>query len=277
MPRRRRQARVAFARVYLAAKPELGEQIPFVGIQGALLESLQPGTRVTRYRRTWHMARYERRGTFITGQIGFDAPTSPAWSEEMKDFATVRPAQIAPFAIDLEQMRVAFRLLGTTIKPGTFQGSFQALLNEAKTPHRWTVRLEGVEQPPWEDWRARIERITEISAKLVRPNPHYDFEEIEHVFEDGNVDEATIGGKGERINTESGFFGAVVGFVLNGYGRLRAKAVRVEAGGERSDDWNSETERNVRKTTVPVDPETGDVTPEILRRALREPDERGET
>jgi hypothetical protein len=239
--------------------------------QRELLESLQPGTKATRYGRTWHMARYEVRGRIVTGEIGFDVRTSPAWNEEEKAFTSVRPAQIAPFAIDLASMRVVFRLRGATIKPGTFQGSFQALLNAANTPYRWTVRLEGVEQPPWEEWRERVERVTEIRATLVRPNPHYDFEEIERVFEEGNVNEATIGGKGDRVNVEQGFFASVVGFVLNGYGRLAAKAVRmVEAGGEEPDEWSSEAERGVRKKRVPVDPELGDVTPDTLARSLDE-------
>jgi hypothetical protein len=273
--RRGGEAQVAFARIYSGDDPDQGEQIPLIGVQDALLTSLVPGTTVTRYGRTWHMARYEVEDDFVIGEIGFDAATSPAWVEETKEFLVVRPAQVAPFAIDLERMRVSFRLRGNAIKPGTFQGNFEALLNKAGSSYdfRWTVRLEGVEQPPWEEWTERVDRITEVTATLVRPNPHYDFEEIERMFEGADLSEGTIRGKGDDIKTDGGgIIQAAIEYVLNGYGRLRAKAVKIEAGAAKPETWNSEQERRgVRKRRFPLDPETGELRPEDLKDALHEP------
>lgn len=271
MPRRQKEARIAFAHIFLGEEPEKGEQIPLVGLGEALVESIVPGTTVTRYNRTWHMARYEREGRHVMGHIGFDVATSAVWDEALKDFLEVRPAQVTLFAVDLEQMRVSFQLRGKAIKPGTFQGNFEALLNAARTPYRWTVRLEGVEQPPWEEWRERVERITEVSATLVRPNPHYDFEEIERMFVEGKLAQAQIGGKGDNINPEGGILKAAIEYVLNGYGRLRAKGVTVVLGTGTPDAWNSDAESGVRKKEVPLDPETGELAPEDLKEALDEP------
>ena len=147
-------------------------------------------------------------------------------------------------------------------------------MNAARTPYRWTVRLEGVEQPPWEEWTHRVERITEVTATLVRPNPHYDFEEIERLFEEANLASGTIGGRGESIKTDGGgILQAAIEFVLNGYGRLRAKGVKIEAGAGKPETWHSEAERAVRKKNIPVDPETGEPRPEDLKSSLEEPNE----
>src|SRR5438477_4085061 len=162
VPRRPTHASVAFAHIYLGEMPEVGEQLPIIGLAQALMESLVPGTTVTRYGRTWHMARYEKDGNVVIGHIGFDVQESAIWSEEVKDFLSVRPAQVAAYALDVEQMRVAFELRGKAIRPWTFQGNFEALLNAAPSPYKWTVRLDGVEQPPREEWVERVDRITEV-------------------------------------------------------------------------------------------------------------------
>jgi len=49
------------------------------------------------------MGRFESDRRFVTGHIGFDVATSAVWDEEEKDFVRVRPAQVAPYAVDLAQ------------------------------------------------------------------------------------------------------------------------------------------------------------------------------
>ncbi len=272
MPKKPTQARIAFARIYIGTDEphEKGEQLPLlIPLRDALLESLQAGTSTTRYGRTWHMAQYQSDGDTVTGRIGFDVEASAGWDEQAKDFRSVRPAQVSPFAIDLERMRVAFQLRGGAIRPWTFQGAFQALLNATETPHKWTVRLEGIAQPTWEDWLEEVTRITEVVATMQRPNPHYPSEEIEHLFEDAKLASATLGAKGDNIDPEGGILKAAISHTLSGYGKLRAKGVRVEGGKAKPDQWRSEIDSGVNQIEVPLNPETGELDARELPRALR--------
>jgi hypothetical protein len=270
MPKRQKEAHIAFASIHLGDKPEIGEQLPFGGKRKALLESLVPGTTVTRYNRTWHMARHEEERDFVTGRIGFDVAAAPSWDDRLNDFVDTRPGVVTPFAIDLRKMRVSFRLQGGAIKPWTFQGNFEALLNAAPSPHYWTVRLEGVEQPPWEEWRGGIDRITQITAAMIRPNPHYPSEEIERLFEDAKLAAVTLAARGDNIEPEGGILKEAIAHVLDGYGKLRAKGVRIEGGQAHEENWRTEAGAVVHQIVTALDPETHDLPPDALQKALEE-------
>jgi len=60
-----------------------GTQLPLLATteQDALVQSIVPRTRITKYGRTWHMAQYERQEGFVIGRIGFDAESSAGWDE----------------------------------------------------------------------------------------------------------------------------------------------------------------------------------------------------
>jgi hypothetical protein len=231
------------------------------------MQSIVPRTRITKYGRTWHMAQYEQKDGVVLGRIGFDVELSAGWDEKAGDFGSVRPAQVSQFAINLAQMRVAFQLRGRTIKPWSFQYAFEDLINEPGF-YEWVVQLEGVEQPPWEEWRTEVTRITEITATLYRPNPHYPSEEIEHLFEEAKLASATLGAKGDSIEPDGGILKAAIAHVLNGYGKLRAKGVKVEGAVAQPDQWNSEAASETRQIDVPLDPKTGELNPDDLPKTL---------
>jgi hypothetical protein len=114
----------------------------------------------------------------------------PTWDEEARDFVTGRgPGSTSRFAINTQTFRVVFQLRPGLIAPGTFRYNFQALLNEA-SPIEWRVRLEGVSQPPWEDWRERVARIVKLTVKMERPNPHFPGDQVERLFEGAKLQAA---------------------------------------------------------------------------------------
>ena len=92
---------------------------------------------------------------WISGRIGFEYPSSSVgvWDEQRKDYRSIRPAQVTRYVIDTKTRRVAFELKSSTIKPWTFQGNFQALLNE-DSGYQWRVTLEGLTQPSWRSGRS---------------------------------------------------------------------------------------------------------------------------
>lgn len=269
MPRRRAQTRAAFAQIDF-----LRGQQPLVGAEAALVESLVPGTKVTRYDRVWHMARFSREDGWIHGRIGFErADQGPMWNEAEQDFveATVLQAQAVPFVIDVPTMRMAFQLRGTTIKPGTFRGNFQGLLNEARPSYRWVVRLEGVQQPPWEEWREIVSRVIELRVHMEKPNPRYPGREVENLFEQSKAAAADLVLKAPEngdINLDAEFVLQAIQLAQE-HGRIAATGVVEEEGQLRKEPWRSTLEGAVATESVRANPETGEALPEGLREALR--------
>jgi hypothetical protein len=153
----------------------------------ALARSLVPGTSVERYGRTWRMGRWRWDDSAIVGRIGFEEEpgVTELWNREVSDFEErALPSGVtSPFAIQAPDLRVAFQLRPGKIRPTTFTGALQALLNRASPFWSWRVEREVIEMP-WETWLGRVTRITHLSVTLRRPNPHYgDREYVERLIE----------------------------------------------------------------------------------------------
>jgi hypothetical protein len=265
MPRRSRQATVGFASVGFA--PGAFAAADF---SSAIEEDLRPGKYVLRYDRLWRLARHVTDDGWIFGRLGFEYPDTPAvglWDEDAKDYLRVQPGQLVRYAIDIEARRVAFELKSQTVRPGTFQGNFQALLNK-ESPYRWRVMLEGVSQPPWEEWRATIARLTSITIRMKRPNPRYPGDLVEHMFEDAKLAAATIGARGDDVDLEDSQLLRESFELAQNYGSINAKGVVAPDGSK--EEWRSSEEGAVEKAKVARDPESQDIPPDEFRRILRE-------
>jgi hypothetical protein len=175
-------ARISFAHVEAVALSR-----PFVE---ALRASLDPGTAHPRYRRIWRMGRWREEDGFIYGRIGFQFPSrTEIFNEEEADFeeAAFTEGATSPFVVDLNTQRTAFQLRGKVIRPQTFAGALQALLNEASLFEQWRVRPETF-RIGWMEWVESVDRIAELRIRLDRPNPHYgDRERVEQLIEDTNA------------------------------------------------------------------------------------------
>jgi len=127
MPRRASEARVTFASIAPRANT--------LGSPDALLKALVPGTAYPRYGRMWRLARYQREGDYVLGRIGFTRTTGVTehWNDELEDFEVVAQTEgaTAPYVIDVHRLQMAFQLRPGIIRPRTFTGAMQALLNEA--------------------------------------------------------------------------------------------------------------------------------------------------
>jgi hypothetical protein len=241
----------------------------------ALRISLRPGTTVERYGRRWFMAQWRESssGPWIEGRLAFESTSeaSDIWDDERNDVRPIEslgmPVQVVPFVIDVENGRVAFELRTNVVRPGTFQGNFQALLVTA-SGLPWRVTLEGVRQPPWEEWERSVERLTKVWITMHRPNPHSPMKELEELFDRG-VKSAQVIAMGDDIDFDGAELLAAAFAHARDYGRVSAEGV-VEADDEtRTEQWKSEEEAGVRKDQAYRAP-PGHVPPEELERLLEE-------
>lgn len=150
-PRRSNDVTIAFALIAFAEG-----SFPPADFEAALEASLVPGKTLLRYDRLWRMTRHTTKNGWIFGRIGFEYPnaTIGLWDEQTKDYRSIQPGQLVRYAIDVQARRIGFELKSATVKPGTFQGNFQALLTRLGLPVARGPR--GVSQPPWEEWRAHV-------------------------------------------------------------------------------------------------------------------------
>lgn len=259
------QAFVAFALISI----EDGSLVPD-DIGSALEEALAPGKTVVRYNRLWRLSQHTTDGDWISGRIGFENPASSVgvWNEQSKDFLPIRPAQVTRYVIDTNSGRVAFELKSSTIKAWTFQGNFQALLNQG-SGYRWSVSLEGVSQPSWEEWERSVSRITELRIKMVRPNPRYPGKEVEDMFESAKLAAATIVAQGDNIElTESELLKESFEHAKRGYGSITAKGIAGDDG--KKEEWRSEAEGEAERATAERDPATQEVPSDAIRKLVEE-------
>jgi hypothetical protein len=168
-----------------------------------------------------------------------------------------------PFVIDKTARRVAFELRSQTVRPGSFQGNFQALLGKASSLP-WRINLEGVQQAPWEQWSGGVLRLTSLWITMRPPNPHSPIPEIEELWKPG-VKSALISIHGDSVPTDPKLIDGGLANAFD-YGNVSAEAVLPDGHKE---SWTLAEEGGVRKDEAQRD-ETGHVPPDELKRLLEE-------
>jgi hypothetical protein len=271
----RRTGRIAFAQVTVADESRL----PFDRAE-ALIASLQPGTSIERYNRRWRMGRIEHLpGALVTGRIGYEATagTAELWNEQLADFeeTTILQGRTSPFVINLPSARAAFQLRGSDIRPRTFTGNFQALLNEASPMYRWRV-VEEIIHIPWTEWRTSVQRITELRLKLLRPNPNYGGrQQVEKLIEEINAEMVNMILRADAesldgLDIDAGFVQEAIEHVQAGYGAYASYGEVEEEGETQPTAWYSDQEGTPVQKTTEVDPSTGEVSRASLAEAVLE-------
>ena len=234
----------------------------------ALDEALEPGKHIFRHKRKWRLTQHQIEDGWMSGRLGFDSQSAAGlWNEQRKDYETVRPSQITPWVIDTRTGRVAFELKGGTIKPESFRGTFQALLNEEATVFHWRVTLEEQSYPSWEEWKASVSRITNVRAKMTVPNPRYGGQLVEHLFEDAKLSAATLAVQGDNVDLDDSELLKESIDHAKRYGRIRAKGVSGPDG--KKEEWRSEEHGAADREEAPRDPESMEVPAGSLRKLLQ--------
>jgi hypothetical protein len=206
-------------------------------LQVPLVEALQtswiPGTTVTRYRRTWYLARPHSVSPFaMSGQIGFVSEASVEtvfFDHDSGDF--VREAgpggTLVPFAIRLQDGVIAYQLRPGLVREASFTGALQGLLNAPQHPFVWTVR-QAVEATDWEEWSSDVVSVTDFNIRVDRPNPDYGHEHlIEDAVEDTNLEYLRLSGTAHDggVNVRANLFDQAMRHVLREYGRAAVRGI----------------------------------------------------
>lgn len=261
----RRRGRVAFATIEART---LGGTT-----REALLAALRPGTRKEHYQREWIMGQIRALDDgVIVGRIGFEHESKGGrWDDEAQDFVAVDLEDVttSPFAISADGSRVVFQTRGQTIKPQSFVGAFQALLNAASPTERWRVHREIVERS-FTEWLQIVSRVERIRVKLERPNPNYrGRRRVEDLLEGLNARTAEVGAQAatddpQGLDTDDDLFEELIGHA-DAYGSYAA--VGQDPGGQRVE---FSTTQQTEESEAEVDPVTREVPPETLHDLLGE-------
>jgi hypothetical protein len=266
LPLRAPSGRVAFGRI----EP--------LGIEGATLpeetleKALVAGTRIERIRRVWHMGQHHREGPSIVGRIGYESSSvTELWDDETLDFTadTLRAGLTSPFAIDPKTLRIAFQLRGRDIRPKSFTGALQALLNEASPTERWRVHREFLDVE-FTAWVSQVDRIVALRMVVERPNPHYaGRDRVRAIVEGTNARLADLQLRADEddlqgIDVTDGLVQEMIEHAAANYGHYSAVA---EQAGEQT-AWNSTQAGATEVHRVAVNPETKEVTGVTLRHEL---------
>lgn len=274
---RRAEARVGFA---VITSPYLDEQrLPTVDdLVGALLQALAAGTTISRYGRLWRMAKpHPQDERWIHGRIGYERAGEQVelWDEDAQDFRiTQLPAgRTSPFALDLFTRLVAFQLRPRDIKPQTFVGAFQALLQEAEPQMQWRVE-HMFHEVAWDEFVSRV-RLVHLRIRMQRPNPRYPGQRVETLVEGTGARvldlavQVPVEDTGELDPTDD-LIQQAIEHADNDYGSYAAVGETLVGRLRRMIRWRSYGRGVALEDTAPVEEATSEVTGEDLQeRATR--------
>jgi hypothetical protein len=261
-------ARIQFAKV----EPTT---IALANLADAIREATIPGTAAERYERIWRMGQFDEVEGYLFGRIGFQAAgVTELWNSDINDFeeASLPAGTTAPFALNLDLGELAFqRRPSKGIRPQSFVGAFQAPLNEASTLTTWRVRQDS-RKVEWSDWVSSVDRVTLLRFRLERPNPDWiGRERVEEIIEGANASlmDAVLQADDDALDGLDLSDETVHQFIEHSsrYGKFQAEAER--SGEADPVIWHSDGEV-VPERRVSADPETGEASPEGLRRELDE-------
>jgi hypothetical protein len=202
---KQRVANIAFAHV--EARKLFPESTSFGDL---LLGSMVTGSQIERYQRFWRMGRptFDQDLGFISGKVGFQREngSTELWDEEAKDFVEgpLAIGAASAFAIRISDGRIAFQLRPGNIERQSFAGALEDLLNQSGTYDGWKV-VPDTTPARFNDFVSEVDRITKITVRMNRPNPHYgDRDQVESLIEDVGAEYARLLVEGDQIATDKG-------------------------------------------------------------------------
>ena len=246
--------------------------------RSALETSWVAGTQVTRYTRTWILARRTEEDGLLAGEIGFVnegelATVAFDRSEQVFRRGEASSGVVVPFVIDDASRIVSFPLIPGAVRPTTVTGNLEALLN-AEGTYRWQI-VPVSYRMDFSEWQQSVTNVRSVSARLTYPNPNWtgrsDLESIMDGFRAEVVRIVAKAEEGGSLDTESSWFQQTMDHARLGYGRTTV------SGTDRTTGTESKFILNERGGVVPAisrvpvsDEETGELSITELRQAQEE-------
>lgn len=269
-PRFRNTGKVAKARIVPPSQISL---FPSDAPREQLLNIVTAGATTERYNRIWHVGRTSITDNILFGRLGYES-SSPAdlWDEESKDFNETRTPEgiAAPFAISLASFLLVFQTRSSNIQITSFTGALQGILRDASSSQDWRIEKTAQHETSFSQWRATVERVTQMRFNVEPPNPNYqDRPDLQRLIEDASLSSAEIVLRSDQgVVTDADIVAQLLDHVDRGYGRDVVVGERTVDGEVVESVYSSELNGESEVTVVPANPDTGEVEPEILRREL---------
>jgi hypothetical protein len=215
----------------------------------------------------WRLGQVHERDGYLFGRLGYEASTGvDLWDDDEQDFApTTVPGGLAtPFAIRLADLALIFQTRKQDIRVTSFTGALRDILRNA-TNERWDIVAMN-RTSSFREWKRTVETVGRLRFHLERPNPNYEGRpEVERLIESLGLDVATLDLRSEDgIDTDVALAQQMLDHVERGYGNAVAVGER-EIDGEKIESvWDSTLHGESLVTAAEVDPETGEVSVEVL-------------
>lgn len=266
-----RQARIGFALITPRGF-DFGAEV--------LLDSLTPGTQVTRYRRVWRLARISQQGGFVRSRIGFEreGATAELWDERAQDFypAKLLEGATSPFVASLQTGVVAFQIRPGVIRRQTFAGALQALLNESSESVEWRVE-DLVREIDWDTWLTQVDRVVEVRVTVERPNPTWGKRrQLRRLVEDTGSRIVTLAAQADPasatgLDVEKDLLGEAIEHVQAGYGRRSAVGEITDGQTRRRVEWREAVRGVPVEAEATTQVSTSEADPDELQRIVESP------
>lgn len=230
-------------------------------VRDYLMAMLSPEVSVTRYGRTWRLARSEiLEDRFLASKLGFarvGAAEEVSYDETIHDFVyKVRMSEqgnFSHFVLDLHTHVLAFEERPPDIRRQSFLGALRGIIQQGGHPFEVQALTES--RDFWE-WARSVVRIVRFKAILRPPNPQWRprTELIRSLIEPTGADEmdvqAKVDPKGDAsLHVEDTVLHEAVEHASAGYARL--SAVGIEEGRRRM----FRSDQNVQTGSIVVDPD----------------------
>ena len=195
--------------------------------RSALEQSWIGGTRITHEANDWLLSKPTHFSSNVwTGHFGFvledDLPTVE-WDEETSEFLqrNLDRGTAFPFMVDTSKRLLSIQLFGSRTAAALTQ-RLKALLDENGV-HYWSINLL-VRRMTFEQWRTTVSGITEIKARLERPNPKWknkpQLQELVAQTNSGVVRLEAKSSPHEFVNMDSDWGRELLDHVSDGYGSI---------------------------------------------------------
>lgn len=265
-----------FGRIYSVRLVQPEEEDLFAD-NGAeqVLNRLERGSRITRYRRTWLIGRTEFTDRVLTGRIGYvgEDTVTEVWDDKLKDFRDEPSANglTTVFGINVDTLQGLVQERKPLIAIESVIGALEDLMSAGHKPkpERWTVEsVRGTNDLA--EWLRTVSRVTSVRLTVKAPNPHYENEpDLEDLMNDFEAEVVRMEIESDTgVNTQARFLTDTQRHIDRGYGEARYAGVRVDGDEEHHTSFNTRVGVEELNDEVPV-ADNGEVDPNELRRRLR--------
>lgn len=198
-----------------------------------LRRALDPDVIVDWWSREWRLGRPTWQDGVALGKFGYVQPAKRPrnlYDEEVHDFVSVEDPNdqvgFVHFVVDSDHRILAFEVKPPRMTAPNIANAFQQLLRQTDVQFRIDAVLN---EPTFEAWRAKVDRVTSIRVRANRPNPRSARPKtlLRRLASTGadQIELAATTSSERGLNLDDDLLSHAVGHITSGYGSLTAMGV----------------------------------------------------